>query len=38
MKTAKIGLLGFGNVGGGTYKILTDNKQIIEKRTVSPLK
>jgi homoserine dehydrogenase len=37
MKTAKIGLLGFGNVGGGTYKILTDNKQIIEKRTgISP--
>ena len=37
MKTAKIGLLGFGNVGGGTYKILTDNKDIIEKRVgVSP--
>lgn len=37
MKTAKIGLLGFGNVGGGTYKILTDNKEIIEKRVgVSP--
>lgn len=37
MKTAKIGLLGFGNVGGGTYKILTDNKKIIEERTgVSP--
>ena len=37
MKTAKIGLLGFGNVGGGTYKILTDNKEIIEKRIgVSP--
>lgn len=33
MKTAKIGLLGFGNVGGGTYKILTQNKEIIEKRT-----
>ncbi len=33
MKTAKIGLLGLGNVGGGTYKILTDNKKIIEKRT-----
>lgn len=33
MKTAKIGLLGFGNVGGGTYKILTQNKKIIEKRT-----
>lgn len=33
MKTAKIGLLGFGNVGGGTYKILTQNKEIIQKRT-----
>ena len=32
MKTAKIGLLGFGNVGGGTYHILTENKEIIEKR------
>ncbi len=32
MKTAKIGLLGLGNVGGGTYKILTDNKELIEKR------
>ena len=28
MKTAKIGLLGFGNVGGGTYHILTENKKI----------
>lgn len=37
MKTAKIGLLGFGNVGGGTYKILTENKKLIEDRTgVSP--
>ena len=37
MKTAKIGLFGFGNVGGGTYKILTDNKELIEKRIgVSP--
>lgn len=37
MKTAKIGLLGFGNVGGGTYKILTDNKDLIEERIgVSP--
>ncbi len=33
MKTVKIGLLGFGNVGGGTYHILTENKEIIEKRT-----
>ncbi len=37
MKTANIGLLGFGNVGGGTYKILTDNKKLIENRIgVSP--
>lgn len=37
MKTAKIGLLGFGNVGGGAYHILTKNKKIIEERTgVSP--
>ena len=37
MKSAKIGLLGFGNVGGGTYKILTENKDIIEERIgVSP--
>ena len=37
MKTAKIGLLGFGNVGGGTYKILTENKEIIKERIgVSP--
>ena len=33
MKKVKIGLLGFGNVGGGTYKILTDNRDIIEERT-----
>lgn len=37
MKTVNIGLLGFGNVGGGTYKILTDNKETIKDRTgVSP--
>ena len=33
MKSVNIGLLGFGNVGGGTYKILADNKKIIEERT-----
>ncbi len=32
MKKVNIGLLGFGNVGGGTYKILTDNHDLIEKR------
>ncbi|MCI8609334.1 MAG: homoserine dehydrogenase [Firmicutes bacterium] len=33
MKTLKIGILGLGTVGGGTYTILTKNKEIIEKRT-----
>lgn len=33
MKTLKIGILGLGTVGGGTYTILTKNKAIIEKRT-----
>lgn len=33
MKTLKIGILGLGTVGGGTYTILTKNKDIIEKRT-----
>ncbi|MEF9922581.1 MAG: homoserine dehydrogenase [Anaerovoracaceae bacterium] len=32
MKTVKIGLLGLGNVGAGTYKILSTNKEIIQKR------
>lgn len=32
MKKVKIGLLGFGNVGGGTYKFLTDNREIIQQR------
>lgn len=37
MKTAKIGLLGLGNVGAGTYTILTQNKELIQSRTgVSP--
>ncbi|HKK96402.1 MAG TPA: homoserine dehydrogenase [Anaerovoracaceae bacterium] len=33
MKEINIGILGFGNVGGGTYKILEDNKPLITKRT-----
>ncbi len=33
MKTFKIGILGLGTVGGGTYTILTQNKALIEKRT-----
>lgn len=32
MKTVKIGLLGFGNVGGGAYHILTENRELIESR------
>lgn len=33
MKKINIGILGFGTVGGGTYDILTKNKDLIEKRT-----
>lgn len=33
MKTVKIGLLGFGNVGGGAFHILSENKELIAKRT-----
>ena len=33
MKNLKIGLLGFGTVGKGTYDILNMNRQLIEKRT-----
>ncbi len=33
MKTLKVGILGLGTVGGGTYTILTENKAVIEKRT-----
>lgn len=32
MKTVKIGILGLGTVGGGTYEILQTNKALIEKR------
>lgn len=32
MKTVKIGILGLGTVGGGTYQILDMNKELIEKR------
>lgn len=32
MKTVKIGILGLGTVGGGTYEILQMNKELIEKR------
>ena len=30
--TIKVALLGYGNVGSGTYKVLTENAQILEKR------
>ena len=33
MKTVKIGILGLGTVGGGTYEILKMNKDLIEQRT-----
>lgn len=32
MKTVKIGILGLGTVGGGTYEILDMNRELIEKR------
>ena len=32
MKTVKIGILGLGTVGGGTYQILDMNRELIEKR------
>lgn len=32
MKKINIGLLGFGTVGQGTYKILTENKELIANR------
>ena len=33
MEKLKVGILGLGTVGGGTYTILTENKAVIEKRT-----
>jgi Homoserine dehydrogenase len=33
MKTVKIGLMGFGNIGTGTYKTLEMNREIIRKNT-----
>lgn len=32
MKIVNVALLGFGNVGRGTYKVLTDNAKLIEAR------
>lgn len=33
MKKMRVGILGFGTVGGGTYEILTKNSDIISERT-----
>lgn len=33
MKELKVGLLGFGTVGGGTYEVLTRNADVISRRT-----
>ena len=38
MKEIKIGILGFGNVGGGTYSILNDNHDLIKDRTDCSIK
>lgn len=38
MKTVKIGILGLGTVGGGTYQILDMNKKLIEKRIGKEIK
>ncbi len=38
MKTVKIGILGLGTVGGGTYQILDMNKELIEKRIGKEIK
>lgn len=33
MKKLRVGILGFGTVGGGTYQILTENHDLIAERT-----
>lgn len=38
MKTVKIGILGLGTVGGGTYEILDMNRELIEKRIGKEIK
>lgn len=37
MKSINIGIIGFGTVGSGTAKVLTGNKDIIEKKTGCPV-
>ena len=32
MKTINVGLIGFGTIGAGVVKILSDNQEIIRKR------
>ena len=32
MKTINVGLIGFGTIGAGVAKILSDNQEIIQKR------
>ena len=38
MKTVKIGILGLGTVGGGTYEILDMNRELIQKRIGKEIK
>ena len=37
MKEIKIGLLGLGNIGTGTYKTLEMNREIIEKSVIAAI-
>ncbi|MBT5762855.1 MAG: homoserine dehydrogenase, partial [Nitrospina sp.] len=32
MKTIKVGMIGFGTIGAGVAKILTENSEVIKKR------
>ena len=38
MKEIKIGLLGLGNIGTGTYKVLEMNREQIEKSVGAPVR
>jgi homoserine dehydrogenase len=37
LKTLRIGVLGFGTVGGGTVKLLLDNAELLQQRAGMPL-
>ncbi len=37
MKKIRVGILGFGTVGGGTYEILTKNADLISERTAAAI-